>query len=232
MVDGFVRRHSARCPQARMYPIWKRQGPRERLEPARSHPGPSRADLHTASRNWSPNIRRCRTPSSSACPMSASMSRKPRSKSGIAKEFPLILSSGRLVEYEGGGEETRSNKWLAELQQDMFIEINPADAAERGIKDGGWVWVTGAENSAKASMKALVTERVGKGVTWCRSTSAAGSRASISARTTRRAPIRSCLARASTRSRPMAMTRLPACKSRKPPSAKSERRKEQRPWRV
>ena len=56
---------------------------------------------------------------------------------GIAKQFPLILSSGRLVEYEGGGEETRSNKWLAELQQDMFIEINPADAAERGIKDGG-----------------------------------------------------------------------------------------------
>ena len=64
---------------------------------------------------------------------------------GIAKQFPLILTSGRLVEYEGGGEETRSNKWLAELQQDMFIEINPADAAERGIKDGGWVWVTGAE---------------------------------------------------------------------------------------
>ena len=27
---------------------------------------------------------------------------------GIAKQFPLILSSGRLVEYEGGGEETRS----------------------------------------------------------------------------------------------------------------------------
>ena len=85
---------------------------------------------------------------------------------GIAKAFPLIVSSGRLVEYEGGGEETRSNRWLAELQQDMFIEISPADAAERGIKDGGWVWVTGAENSSKARMKALVTERVGKGVTW------------------------------------------------------------------
>jgi formate dehydrogenase major subunit len=85
---------------------------------------------------------------------------------GIPKAFPLILSSGRLVEYEGGGEETRSNKWLAELQQDMFIEINPGDAAERGIKDGGWVWVTGAENSSKAKMKALVTERVGKGVAW------------------------------------------------------------------
>ncbi len=86
---------------------------------------------------------------------------------GIAKQFPLILTSGRLVEYEGGGEETRSNKWLAELQQDMFIEINPADAAARGIKDGAWVWVTGAELDSKARMKALVTERVGKGVTWC-----------------------------------------------------------------
>ncbi|MGH6771153.1 MAG: formate dehydrogenase subunit alpha [Xanthobacteraceae bacterium] len=85
---------------------------------------------------------------------------------GIAKQFPLILSSGRLVEYEGGGEETRSNPWLAELQQDMFIEINPADAGDRGIKDGGWVWVTGAENSARAKVKALVTERVGKGVAW------------------------------------------------------------------
>jgi formate dehydrogenase major subunit len=86
---------------------------------------------------------------------------------GIAKDFPLILSSGRLVEYEGGGEETRSNRWLAELQQDMFIEINPSDASDRGIKDGGWVWVTGAENASKARMKALVTERVGKGVAWC-----------------------------------------------------------------
>ena len=85
---------------------------------------------------------------------------------GIAKQFPLILSSGRLVEYEGGGEETRSNKWLAELQQDAFIEINPADASERGIKDGSWVWITGAENNSKAKVKALVTERVGRGVTW------------------------------------------------------------------
>jgi formate dehydrogenase major subunit len=85
---------------------------------------------------------------------------------GIAKQFPLILTSGRLVDYEGGGEETRSNKWLAELQQDMFVEINPVDAAKRGIKDRGWVWVTGAESNSKARMKARVTERIGKGVAW------------------------------------------------------------------
>jgi formate dehydrogenase major subunit len=85
---------------------------------------------------------------------------------GLARQFPLILTSGRLVEYEGGGEETRSNIWLAELQQDMFIEINPADAAARGVKDGAWVLVTGAEDGAKGRMKALVTERVGRGVAW------------------------------------------------------------------
>jgi formate dehydrogenase major subunit len=90
-------------------------------------------------------------------------------ESGIAKRFPLILTSGRLVEYEGGGEETRSNKWLAELQQDMFIEINPADAAERGIKNRGWVHVWGPEmpRDQTCRMKAFVTERVGKGVAWC-----------------------------------------------------------------
>jgi formate dehydrogenase major subunit len=87
-------------------------------------------------------------------------------KNEISKKFPLILSSGRLVEYEGGGEETRSNRWLAELQQDMFVEINVQDAAARGIRDGDWVWVTGAENGSKAKVKALVTERVGKGVAW------------------------------------------------------------------
>jgi formate dehydrogenase major subunit len=82
----------------------------------------------------------------------------------VARDFPIILTSGRLVEYEGGGEETRSNKWLAELQQDMFVEINPADAAARNIRDGAWVWVTGPESNSRARVKALVTERVGRGV--------------------------------------------------------------------
>ncbi|WP_137127441.1 formate dehydrogenase subunit alpha [Roseomonas sp. HF4] len=86
----------------------------------------------------------------------------------LAPNFPIILTSGRLVEYEGGGEETRSNKWLAELQQDMFVEINPRDAAARNIRDGAWVLVNGPEMpQGKATrMKALVTERVGPGVAW------------------------------------------------------------------
>ncbi|WP_114394818.1 formate dehydrogenase subunit alpha [Oleisolibacter albus] len=82
----------------------------------------------------------------------------------LADKFPILLTSGRLVEYEGGGEETRSNKWLAELQQDMFVEVNVDDARRLGVRDGGMVWVYGPENGAKARMKALVTARVGKGV--------------------------------------------------------------------
>ncbi|MGI9385800.1 MAG: formate dehydrogenase subunit alpha, partial [Methyloligellaceae bacterium] len=81
----------------------------------------------------------------------------------FSKEYPLIMTSGRLVEYEGGGEETRSNPWLAELQQDMFVEINPSDANDLGIKDGQMVWVEGAEK-ARLKVMAMVTERVAKGV--------------------------------------------------------------------
>jgi formate dehydrogenase major subunit len=84
----------------------------------------------------------------------------------VARDFPIILTSGRLVEYEGGGEETRSNKWLAELLQDMFVEINPADAAARNIRDGAWVQVRGPETPEGrwVRVKALVTERVAPGV--------------------------------------------------------------------
>ena len=46
----------------------------------------------------------------------------------------------------------------------MFVEINTGDAADRGIRDGQWVWVLSPENSARARVKALVTDRVGKGV--------------------------------------------------------------------
>jgi formate dehydrogenase major subunit len=82
----------------------------------------------------------------------------------VSKDFPIILTSGRLVEYEGGGEETRSNKWLAELQQDMFVEVNTQDAANLKIKDGQMVWLYGPEGGSKVRVKALVTDRVGKGV--------------------------------------------------------------------
>ncbi|KQP45126.1 formate dehydrogenase subunit alpha [Pseudorhodoferax sp. Leaf274] len=86
----------------------------------------------------------------------------------IGKTFPLVMTSGRLVEYEGGGEETRSNPWLAELQQEMFVEINPRAANDRGIRNGDHVWVKTPPMAALPDFKglkvrAMVTERVDAG---------------------------------------------------------------------
>lgn len=83
----------------------------------------------------------------------------------IGKDYPLIMTSGRLVEYEGGGEETRSNPYLAELQQEMFVEINPRAANDRGIRNGEYVWVrtppmAQVPGFKGIKVKALVTERV------------------------------------------------------------------------
>ncbi|KAF0676033.1 formate dehydrogenase subunit alpha [Profundibacterium mesophilum] len=78
-----------------------------------------------------------------------------------SQEFPMVLTSGRLVEYEGGGDETRSNIWLAEFQQQMFVEINPADAGVKGITDGNYCWVETPVGRIKVA--ALVTPRVGPG---------------------------------------------------------------------
>jgi formate dehydrogenase major subunit len=78
----------------------------------------------------------------------------------LHEKFPIVLTSGRLVEYEGGGEETRSNPWLAELQQDNFVEINPKAAADRDIRNGQFVWVK-TPTGARIKVKAMVTERVG-----------------------------------------------------------------------
>ncbi|QFU01621.1 Formate dehydrogenase, nitrate-inducible, major subunit precursor [Halomonas sp. THAF5a] len=77
----------------------------------------------------------------------------------VTGEYPIILTSGRLVEYEGGGEETRSMSWLAELQQEMFVEIHPALANDLAIAEGDMVWVEGAEGG-RVKVKALVTPRV------------------------------------------------------------------------
>jgi formate dehydrogenase major subunit len=80
----------------------------------------------------------------------------------ISKQYPLIMTSGRMVEYEGGGEETRSNPWLAELQQEMYAEINPKDANDRNIRNNEYMWVE-SPTKARLKVKSWVTERVASG---------------------------------------------------------------------
>jgi formate dehydrogenase major subunit len=79
---------------------------------------------------------------------------------GIAAKFPLILTSGRIVEYEGGGDETRSNPWLAELEQEAYVEISPKAAADRGIRNGEYVWMR-TPTGARLKFKAQITPKVG-----------------------------------------------------------------------
>jgi len=81
-------------------------------------------------------------------------------------DYPLIMTSGRLVEYEGGGDESRSNPWLAELQQHMFAEINIVDANNNDIRDGQQMWIEGPEGGRLKLMAKVTQEGVAPGVVW------------------------------------------------------------------
>jgi len=84
---------------------------------------------------------------------------KSEQKSDLVKEYPLVLTSGRVVEHIGGGAESRSNKYLSELQPEMYAEVNPKLANDMGIRDGEMMWVESPEGS-KIKVKAMLTERV------------------------------------------------------------------------
>lgn len=90
---------------------------------------------------------------------------KSEQKPEWVKEFPLILTTGRLVEYMGGGAETRSNKYLAELQPEMFAEINVKTANDYGIRDGEMVWIE-SPNEGRIKVKAKITKRIDAQTIW------------------------------------------------------------------
>jgi len=83
-----------------------------------------------------------------------------------SKDYPLIMTSGRLVEYEGGGDETRSNPWLAELQQNMFAEINIADANDAGVRQGDMIWLESPEGAKIKVMVKVTNHGLARGVVW------------------------------------------------------------------
>lgn len=77
----------------------------------------------------------------------------------LAKEYPYVVTTGRMVEHMGGGAETRSNKYLAELQPEMYAEINPRLANNLGIRANEMMWIESPEGG-KIKVKAFITERV------------------------------------------------------------------------
>ncbi len=75
-----------------------------------------------------------------------------------ASVFPYVITTYRLTEHHTAGGMSRSVPYLAELQPEMFCEVSPALAAERGLEHGGWATLVTARTAIEA--RVLVTERI------------------------------------------------------------------------
>jgi formate dehydrogenase major subunit len=81
----------------------------------------------------------------------------PRNPTGDAR-YPLVATTFRLTEHHTAGGMSRNLPWLVELQPEMFAEIDPILAAERGIEDGGWMVIETERAAIEA--RARVTARM------------------------------------------------------------------------
>jgi formate dehydrogenase major subunit len=72
--------------------------------------------------------------------------------------FPHVITTYRLTEHYLAGAMSRWNPWLTELQPELFVELSPELAEERGIRNLDWVRVSTPRAQIRA--KALVTRRM------------------------------------------------------------------------
>jgi formate dehydrogenase major subunit len=72
--------------------------------------------------------------------------------------YPLVATTFRLTEHHTAGGMSRKVPWLGELQPEMFAEIDPVLARERGIEDGGWLTISSERGEIEA--RAKVTDRI------------------------------------------------------------------------
>jgi formate dehydrogenase major subunit len=75
-----------------------------------------------------------------------------------APQFPFVLTTYRLTEHHTAGGMSRTLPYLAELQPELFVEVSPQLAAERGLEHAGWATISTARGSIEA--RVMVTERV------------------------------------------------------------------------
>jgi formate dehydrogenase major subunit len=72
--------------------------------------------------------------------------------------FPFVFTTSRLTEHHTAGGMSRYVARLAELQPEMFVEVSPELAEERGLENGGWCHVVTARAAVEG--RVLVTERL------------------------------------------------------------------------
>ncbi len=77
------------------------------------------------------------------------------------EDYPLILTTGRVLEHWHGGTLTR-HSWLDDLFPEALMEINPADAARLKVVEGSPVRVTSRRGSIV--LRAKVTQKTTPGV--------------------------------------------------------------------
>ena len=72
--------------------------------------------------------------------------------------FPYAITTYRLTEHHTAGGMSRWLPYLSELQPEMFCEVSPELAAERGLEHLGWATIVTARGAIEA--RVLVTERI------------------------------------------------------------------------
>jgi formate dehydrogenase major subunit len=72
--------------------------------------------------------------------------------------FPYAITTYRLTEHHTAGGMSRWLSWLSELQPEMFCEVSPQLASEKGLQNGGWATITTAR--AEIECRVLVTDRI------------------------------------------------------------------------
>jgi formate dehydrogenase alpha subunit len=71
----------------------------------------------------------------------------------VDPEYPMILTTGRLLEHFHTGTMTRNSKVLDEIVPGAFLEINPNDASNFNIKDGEVISVSTRRGSVRMAAK-------------------------------------------------------------------------------
>jgi formate dehydrogenase major subunit len=72
--------------------------------------------------------------------------------------YPYVFTTYRLTEHHTAGGMSRFQGYLSELQPEMFCEVSPELAAERGLEHGGWATIISARAAIEA--RVLVTNRI------------------------------------------------------------------------
>jgi formate dehydrogenase major subunit len=68
------------------------------------------------------------------------------------------MTTYRLTEHHTAGGMSRTVAYLSELQPELFCEVSPELAAERGLEHGGWATI--ATSRAAIEARVLVTDRI------------------------------------------------------------------------